>query len=310
MIKTICGIDIGGTTIKIGFFNLEGRLLKKWEIETNKADKGRYILDDIYESILNQCDDMSMIVGYGFGVPGPVIDGKVFHAVNLGWVDFDLKSEFSSLVLNKKIHVDNDANVAALGEALMGAAEKYSSSVMLTLGTGIGGGVIINNRIIDGAHGSAGEIGHMLVVHENGIPCNCGKSGCLETVASATGIKNLYEKYHQETHQKTMLEDFTYPSAKMIFDAAKKGDQLSIKVVDEVTYYLGYACHILSLVTNPEIIVIGGGVSKAGEYLTDKIKEQFLKFKYSPVRNTMIEPAELGNDAGIYGAMGMVKNRD
>ncbi|MBN2604422.1 MAG: ROK family protein, partial [Bacilli bacterium] len=193
---------------------------------------------------------------------------------------------------------------------IMGAAEKYKSSVMLTLGTGIGGGVIINNKIVDGAHGSAGEIGHMLVMHQDGIPCKCGKSGCLETIASATGIKNLYEKYHKATNQKTMLEDFSYPSAKMIFDAAKKGDALSIKVVDEVAYYLGYACHVISVLNNPEIIIIGGGVSKAGEYLIDKVREQFLKIIFKPVSKTVIALAELGNDAGIYGAMGMVKQRD
>lgn len=310
MKKYICGIDIGGTSVKVGFFGLQGELIKKWEILTDKSEHGIHIIDDIYQSIISNHPNVDEILGYGFGVPGPVINGKVSEAVNLGWKNLDLKKQFSNLIGNEFVCVDNDANVAALGEASNGAASGYKSSVTMTLGTGIGGGVIMDQKIVSGAHGAAGEIGHMLVKHRDGLPCNCGKSGCLETIASATGIKNLYEINYHQLQDKSTIKEIDSPSSKRIFKAAKNGDALALSVVDEVAYYLGYACHVFSVLINPDIIVVGGGVSRAGDFLIDKIKENFSSIVFNPVQETKIVLAQLENDAGIYGAMALVKYHD
>ena len=308
MKKYLFGIDIGGTSVKIGLFNLKGNLLKKWDIITNKEDLGKHILDDVYKSIKYQIPDLEEVDGYGFGVPGPVVNSKIIKCVNLGWENYDLISIFSKLVNNENILVENDANVAALGETLHGAAFGYSNSAMLTLGTGVGGGIIVNSKIIDGAHGAAGELGHMHVVKENGRLCNCGNYGCLETVASATGIKNTFIELQKNSSIDSILKDKEHLSAKMIIEAAKKGDVLSLEVVEDFTYYIGYACSVLSIITNPDIIIIGGGVSKAGTYLLNKIDHYFRKMMFEPVKETKIVLAKLGNDAGIYGAASLVKN--
>jgi glucokinase len=304
----VAGIDIGGTTVKIGLFDLEGTLHKKWEVFTNLADHGKYILSDIAKSFSEKGIDLSDIFGYGFGVPGPVVKGRVIRAVNIGWEYFDLALEFSQLVNNSNVHVGNDANVAALGESYRGAARGKKDVVMITLGTGVGGGIITNGTSVDGAFGLGGEIGHIVVSFDHPRQCNCGSKGCLETVASATGIKSEFEYLKQNTNLESSLKDVNFPSAKMIIDAAKNGDELCSKVVESVSFYLAYVCHIMSVTVNPEVIVFGGGVSKAGDYLIDKIREKFLNYKFVTVKDTVIRLAELGNDAGMYGAAYLVIN--
>ena len=308
MKKFVYGFDIGGTTVKIGLFNLLGELIERWEIRTNKEDFGSHILDDIYKAIKGHQVKLDDVLGYGFGVPGPVVDGFVIEAVNLGWKSINLRSEFTNLTNNSNVFVENDANVAVLGETAQGAAKGYQNSAMITVGTGVGGGFVINGKVIDGVGGSAGEIGHLRVIHENGILCNCGNKGCLETVASATGIKTEFNNLIDNSSLPSELKNVENVSVKMIFDAAKRGDALSLKVVDNITYYLGYACSIVSVTTNPKIIIIGGGVSNAGSFFIEKIVNHFKNIAFAPVKDTLIVKAILGNDAGIYGAASLVIN--
>lgn len=308
MKKYIYGFDIGGTSVKIGLFNLTGDLLKRWEIDTNRADSGIHILHDIYQAIIDYNINLNEVLGYGFGVPGPVVDGIVIKCINIDWVNFDLVKKFGALVNNDLIFVENDANVAALGETVLGAGIGYKNSAMITVGTGVGGGIILDSKVVEGAHGAAGEIGHIKVSFDNPALCNCGGMGCLETVASATGIKRVFKEMKESTDIYTSLKDIGNPSVKTIFDAAKNGDVLSIAVVDKISHYLGYACHILSAVSNPEIIIIGGGVSNAGSFFVNKIEEHFKEMVFSPAYNTLIVLATLGNDAGIYGAASLVIN--
>jgi len=306
--KYVYGIDVGGTTVKIGLFNEEGTFLRKWEIFTNKSDSGKHIVTDIYKSIKNQDINLDDVIGYGFGVPGPVVNNKVLQCVNLGWKDYDLKLEFSKLVSNSNIQIQNDANVAALGESFNGASKGKRDTVMITLGTGVGGGIISNTQPIDGAFGGGGEIGHIKVVHEGGRSCNCGNTGCLETIASATGIRKEYETLANERNIKPVTNNKGLVTAKMVFEIAKQGDLLANEVIDKVSYYIAYACHIISVTTNPEVIVIGGGVSKAGLFLLDKVAAHFSKYPFIAAKDTQITLASLGNDAGMYGAASLIVN--
>lgn len=304
----IVGIDIGGTSVKIGLFDTNGDLKRKWSILTNKEDNGKYIMKEIYQSLLHKKVNLKNVVGYGFGVPGPVVSGTVLQAVNIGWYDYDLALEFSQLVGNSNVHVGNDANVAALGEVFKGAAKGKKDIAMITLGTGIGGGIIIDGHSIEGVFGAGGELGHIVVEFERPRQCNCGSLGCLETIASATGIKREFTELAKSGMYKTFLKNIGEPSAKKIFDAAIRGDELSNEVINRVAYALGYACHMVSLVVNPEVIVFGGGVSRAGEFLFEKIRKEFSKYKFYAVQKTQIVGAELGNDAGMFGAAYMVAN--
>lgn len=306
--KYVFGIDVGGTTVKIGLFSLEGDLIKKWEVFTNKKDHGKHVPKDIYDSIIKQNINLEDVAGYGFGVPGPVVHDHILQCVNLGWKDFDLKSEFSKYVNNDNIEIQNDANVAALGESFKGAAAGKKDAVMITLGTGVGGGIIANGLPVEGAFGGGGEIGHMVVKHEGGRQCNCGSKGCLETIASATGIKKEYVSMAKELNLEPVLNINGKVSAKAVFREAVKGDVLSQKVIERISYYIGYACHVLSVITNPEVIVIGGGVSKAGNFLLEKIEFNFRKFLFVAANNTEIVLATLGNDAGMFGAASLIIN--
>ncbi len=307
MKEWVIGIDIGGTTVKIGKFNLTGELIKKWEIPTNTSDNGSHILNDIYASIKQEIPNLDAIQGYGFGVPGPVHDNFIEVAVNLGWKDVNLPKTFGDLVNNDNVVVANDANVATLGEAAHGAAKGLSNVALITLGTGVGSGLVINNMIIDGVNGNAGEIGHMAIHSNYHFPCNCGNVNCLETFASASGVRNLYHAIAENYTGHSLLDDIDHPSAKQIFDTAKEGDKLALQVVEEVADAIGYGCHVYAMLVNPKRIVLGGGLAKAGDFLLSRVQKAFLGYVFNPVKDTEIVLATLGNDAGIYGAAEMVR---
>lgn len=298
------GVDIGGTTVKIGLVSMDGQILDKFEIPTNKEDDGEKILPDvrdaIYAYLAKHNIEHNAIKGIGFGVPGPVSANKVFKCVNLGWGIKDVSEEFAALLDFKPIiRCGNDANVAALGE--MAACKKYQNAVMFTLGTGVGGGIIYNGKPIDGVHGAGGELGHLRLAANHNYQCNCGLRGCLETVASATGVVRLAKEY-LPNYPQSLLNGQSDLSCKNVFDAAKQEDELALKVVDEVAYYIGLAASIVASVVDPEVFIIGGGVSKAGSILTSRIEAYYTKFAFHAVRKTNFILASLGNDGGMLGA--------
>jgi glucokinase len=307
MAHYIYGIDIGGTAIKFGLFDETLTLLEKWEIPTVKSDRGIHILQDIVAEVQRKTPDLSQVIGYGFGVPGPVIKDHIGLCANLGWNDLDIREELRGILGTDRIHVANDANTATLGEALHGAGHGRKNVAMITLGTGVGSGIIVDGEILEGAFGAAGEIGHLTIPQDEPIACNCGKSGCLETVASATGIRNLLEQEALHYVGESVLDFDVVVSAKDVFDAAQAGDRLAMRVVDKASFYIAYACHVVSVTTNPSVILIGGGVSKAGEFLLEKVRREFDRIAFPPSRHTRILQATLGNDAGIYGAAELVR---
>lgn len=310
--KHILATDIGGTTCKMGVFTPELELLHKWEIQTDTSDEGGRILGNIHQSFRSEGYSPEDTIGVGLGVPGPVDfnTGILNGAINLNWMHRKpIAAEFEALSGMSTI-VDNDANVAALGEQFKGAGMGHKDVVMVTLGTGVGGGVVSNSLLIHGHGGAAGEIGHLLVDYDQRFQCNCGKKGCLETVASATGMKNLAMFYHHE-HKGTRLDmaiENGTVSAKMVVEAAQEGDALGLRVIDEVAQYIAIALSHISAVTNPKYFIIGGGVSRAGRILTERIEAHYRPITFPPAyENTEIVMAELGNDAGIYGAARLVK---
>ncbi len=304
------GVDIGGTTIKMGFFETSGKLIDKWEIKTNTENKGESILSDVAQAIDNKLAQEGIskddVQGIGIGVPGPVTsDGVVHRCVNLGWGVKSVADELASLTgLNVK--VGNDANVAALGEMWKGAAEGSKDVIVVTLGTGVGGGIIVDGKIVNGATGAGGEIGHITVNDDEIEPCNCGQYGCLEQYASATGIVRMAKRKLAKSAEKTTLRDIEDLSAKAIFDEAKAGDEIAKGLVDELGKILGSALSNMACVVNPEVIVIGGGVSKAGQILIDVIKKHFVETSFHACRDANFVLAVLGNDAGIYGCVQMI----
>ena len=306
------GVDVGGTTVKIGLFEVTGELLKKWEIPTRKEEQGMYILNDVADSILNVLKQENLtkddIIGVGIGVPGPVKNnGFVEVCVNLGWRDRYPSEELSQLLGGVPALCGNDANVAALGEMWKGGGEGYTDIVMVTLGTGVGGGVIQNEKILAGKHGLAGEIGHIHVRDQEMEPCNCGAKGCLEQVASATGIaREARRKMAASDMASTLRKIGDSITAKDVLDAAKAGDELALEVMDTVGHYLGVVLAQLALTVDPDIFVIGGGVSKAGLFLIDIIEKHYKQYMTISQDHAVIGLAKLGNDAGIYGAARMV----
>lgn len=306
MAKYVFGVDIGGTTVKLGLFNIDGEVLDKWEITTRKEDGGAYILKDIAESVdakmAEKNIDKSDVTGVGMGVPGPVKeDGTVMKCVNLGWGMFNAAEELSGL-LGLPVKAGNDANMAALGEYWQGGGKEYKSIIMVTLGTGVGGGIIINGKMMAGVNGAGGEIGHMTVDLDEQDKCNCGKKGCLEQYASATGIVRLANRALQSSDKSSKLRDVKTISAKEIFDAAKEGDELAQSLAEEHGKYLGLALANVACVVDPDAFVIGGGVSKAGDILIDITKKYFEEYAFHACRNASFKLATLGNDAGIFGA--------
>lgn len=299
------GVDIGGTTVKMGLFRADGTLLDKWEIKTRKDEGGCHILPDVAKSLTEKQEEKSIpkeqVLGIGVGVPGPVkADGTVETAVNLGWDHMDVQGVLAREA-GLPAKVSNDANVAALGEAWMGGAKGCRDVVLVTLGTGVGGGIISDGKILVGAHGAGGEIGHMHLLDDFPQACACGNYGCLEQVSSATGITYLASEAVKNSGKSSVLREAPL-SAKAVFDGVKAGDELSIEIAETFGHYLGKGLAMIAAVTDPEVIVVGGGVSKAGPILFDFIEKNFQKYAFLSCRKTKFALAELGNDAGIYGA--------
>lgn len=309
MKKYVFGVDVGGTTVKLGLFDKDGNVLDKWEIPTVTENAGEKILPDIAASIENKLNEKSIskeeVYGCGIGVPGPVDNKGIVHkAVNLGWGEFNIEETLSS-ILDMKVKGGNDANVAALGEMWKGAGCGYDSIVMVTLGTGIGGGIIVDGRILTGSMGAGGEIGHIHVQDGETEACGCGNYGCIEQYASATGIVRLAKRRLAASKADSALRSVEV-SAKSVFDEVKNGDALAVEVAEQFGEYLGNALGCVADVINPQAIVIGGGVSKAGDILLGYVEKNFRKNVFHASRNTVFTLATLGNDAGIYGSAKLV----
>ena len=304
------GIDVGGTTVKCGLFKTDGTLVEKWEIPTRTENNGSEIVPDVAKTIEEKLAEKNIskeeVDGIGIGVPGPVnAEGDVIAAVNLFWGYKKLSKELNELT-GLTVKVGNDANVAALGEAWKGAAAGAKNVILVTLGTGVGGGIIVDGKIVAGHHGAGGEIGHANVMHDETETCNCGNKGCLEQYTSATGIVRLAKQELASSEEPSVLREEKELSAKAVLDGYKSGDALSVRVMDKVGEILGGALAMFTAVVDPETVVIGGGVSKAGQPLVDCIASHYKKYAFSACRETPIVIANLGNDAGIYGAAKMV----
>lgn len=317
MSKKIIGIDLGGTSVKLAILTTEGEIQEKWSIKTNILDDGSHIVPDIIESIQRRFETHGLtkddFLGIGMGSPG-VVDseaGTVIGAYNLNWKTLQLvKDQFES-ALGLPFFIDNDANVAALGEQWVGAGNNNPNVVFMTLGTGVGGGVIAAGNLIRGVKGAGGELGHITVDFEAPFACTCGKKGCLETVASATGIVNLSRRYADQyagdAKLKQMIDDGQDVTAKDVFDLAKEGDDLALIVYRHFSEYLGVACANIAAVLNPAYIVLGGGVSAAGEFLLDGVRKVFAENSFPQIKeSTQIVLATRGNDAGVLGAASLV----
>lgn len=310
--KKCIGVDVGGTTVKVGIFELDGTLVKKWEVPTRKEENGKFILPDVAASIRTVLREENIsledVAGTGLGIPGPVLSsGYVEVCVNLGWRDMNPQEILSGLLDGMTVKTGNDANVAALGEMWQGGGKGYGDIVMVTLGTGVGGGVIVDQKIIAGRHGLGGEIGHIRIRENEKEQCNCKGYGCVEQIASATGIareaRRMMEKSGEDSSMRQYGERIT---AKNVLDCAKEGDSLALEVMKTVCYYLGWALAAVSMTVDPEVFVIGGGVSKAGTFLTDMIRRYYEEFTPISENKAGIELATLGNDAGIYGAARLI----
>ncbi|MGL4522940.1 MAG: ROK family glucokinase [Bacilli bacterium] len=312
------GVDLGGTTIKMALFTAVGELVEKWEVPTNKDENGAHIPAQIAEEVAKKSSEKGIakdsIGGIGIGVPGPVdaATGEVIIAVNLGWRNFNVKQTLEQLT-ELPVSIDNDANVAALGEAWRGAGAGEDNVVVITLGTGVGGGVIANGQIVRGTVGAAGEIGHISTNPREGESCGCGSKGCLELYASATGIARLAKRYAEKeefngTALKQFIETTGDVTAKDVFEHLAKEDALAKAVVEEVAFHLGLAISQVGGILNPTRVVVGGGVSRAGEALLAPVREVYNQYTFQAIKNSLsIHAATLGNDAGIYGAASLVK---
>lgn len=309
--KYAFGVDLGGTTVKMGLFTTDGNLTDMWEIPTRTEENGKFILSDIADAISKKIEEENLskddIEGVGLGVPGPVTEnGTVLQCVNLGWGVFNVVDTLSELT-GLKVKAGNDANVAALGEMWQGGGKGYQSIVMVTLGTGVGGGVVINGKVIAGANGAGGEIGHINVNAHDDYVCGCGNTGCLELYSSATGVVRMTKKYLEKNPDvNTKLRDFENLQAKDIFDCAKDGDKVALEQCELVGKYLGKALASVACVVNPEAFVIGGGMARAGEILMDAIVKHYKKFAFHACRDIEFKQAKLGNNAGIYGGVYML----
>ena len=300
------GIDLGGTTVKIAYFDETGTMLEKWEIPTVTADGGKQILPDIAASIRSYMDVHTIadtaILGLGIGVPGPVnAKGVVNKCVNLGWGVFNITEELVRLT-GFPVKAGNDANVAALGEFWKGGGQGCNNMVFVTLGTGVGGGIVIEGQLLHGAHGAGAEIGHLVINKEETEPCGCGKRGCVEQYCSATGVVRLAKRYLAGHDTPSSLRTLEAMTCKDVFDAGKAGDEAAAAILDQYYALMGEFLANVCAVADPEIIVLGGGVSKAGSVLIDGVVPYFKKYAFHATAGAQFSLASLGNDAGAYGA--------
>lgn len=309
MKKYCFGVDVGGTTIKMGLFDADGNVLDKWEIKTRTENHGENVLPDIAKAVEDKMAEKGIakedVAGVGVGVPGPVDSKGIVHrCVNLGWDEFNVNEKLGAMV-GMTVMAGNDANVAALGEMWRGGGQGHEDLVVVTLGTGVGGGIIIGGKMLTGANGSGGEIGHIHVQDGEPDACGCGNKGCLEQYASATGIVRIAKRVLAKTERATSLNS-AHVTAKDVWDAVKEGDAVAIEIAEQFGKYLGEGLAAIAGVTNPEAFVIGGGVSKAGEVLLSYIEKNYRPVVFHGSRNAEFKLATLGNDAGIYGAAKLV----
>ena len=306
------GVDVGGTTVKLGLFSRDGALLEKWEIPTRTQNNGEHVLPDIVASIRSKLSEKNIapqnVEGIGIGVPGPVsADFTVNKCVNLGWGVFNLKEKMNQLLPEiSNVAAGNDANVATLGELWQGGGKGYQSAVMFTLGTGVGGGVVVDGKIVAGANGGAGEVGHMTVEPGETVPCTCGKYGCLEQYASANGIVRMGKVMLSQCDKPSALRDLERFTAKDICDLARNGEEMAMDIVERFGEYMGRAMSYVACTTDPDVFIVGGGMSRAGSIITDVMLKYYRKYAFHVSTGTSIALAELGNDAGIYGCAKMI----
>ncbi|MFD2368526.1 ROK family glucokinase [Brevibacillus sp. GCM10020057] len=313
MEQIIVGVDVGGTAIKMALITPDGKLVTKVQEPTPVA-QGE---DGILQKVAQLADELlckhgyakQQALGIGVGVPGPIDsrNGIVLQAVNLHWREPVLLRDKLKALTGLPVAVENDANMAALGEMWQGAGQGAEDLVVITLGTGVGGGIIVHGNVVHGINGVGGEIGHITMTPGSGSICNCGKTGCLETYTSATAIIRegmQAAKSGASPALATVLAEHGEIKAKDVFDAAKDGDSASLAIVDQAALYLGLALSHLAIMLNPAKFVIGGGVAAAGEFLFSRVRESFARFVPFTyvVESTEIIPATLGNDAGVYGA--------
>lgn len=306
----LIGVDIGGTSIKIGLFTNEVNLIKNWNIPTDLTNNGDNILKDIAISIKDKFAEFQLdydkLLGIGVGVPGPVLNGReVLFCVNLGWKRKNVANELSKLT-NKKVCVINDANAAGLGETVSGCGKKLNNTVFITLGTGVGGAIIINKKVLSGIDGICGELGHLMVKDDETEKCNCGRCGCLEQYSSATGVINAVKKF--AVNDKKAIDKYADATAEFVFNEAKKGDIYAVEAVDFASEKLALAMANIACVINPDAFIIGGGMALAGDFLIDKIKKYYVNFAFSSSKNTAVIKALLENSAGIYGSAIFLKD--
>ena len=308
------GVDLGGTTVKIAWFEETGTMLDKWEIPTVTENGGKQILPDIATSLLTHLNEKNIpkkdVLGIGIGVPGPVRpDGTVNKCINLGWGVFNIEEELEALT-GFPVKAGNDATVAALGECWKGGGAGFENMVFATLGTGVGGGIVVGGKVIHGIHGAGGEIGHLVLNPRETEFCNCGKRGCVEQYCSATGIVRLAKKHLEETKRPSSLSELPEITCKDVFDAAKNGDAAAKEILEQVYDYMGQFLANVCNVVDPEAVVLGGGVSKAGQPLLEGTENAFKKYVFHAVSPVKFSLAPLGNDAGAYGAFKLILDKE
>lgn len=296
------GIDLGGTTIKGGIVSSEGVVLKKYTLATNIQRGYIGVLEDLVDLVEGLLAIVPNEKSIGIGVPGIISGdgGTIVSCPNLHWKDRLLKQDLESC-LPVKVFLVNDATAACIAEAVFGTLKGQANGMMITLGTGVGGGLILNHRIISGVHGVATEIGHM-IMGENFYDCGCGKNGCLETFASATALVR-YCLMRLEQGVSSLLDQEKILNGKLIMELAKSGDSLALEAVDRLANYLGMAISNINDILDPGIFAIGGGLSYSGDFLLEKIIQATKKYlTYPDYAVPEIVGASLKNEAGIVGA--------